>query len=164
MNTPTRYHPLLVALHWLTVILLLGAGFLSEAGGNSPVTPHMIIGALLAIVMITRLIVRFTTKRPASANTGNKALNKLGELIHIGLYFFTFYILTLGGLIAVKRNLIGYLLGNGEAIRVDRLIGALHHFGWLAIMGLLLLHIGGAIYHQIILKDNLLSRMGFKKS
>lgn len=164
MNTPTRYHPLLVALHWLTVILLLGAGFLSEAGGRSPVTPHMIIGSLLVVVMVIRLIVRFTTKHPASANTGNKTLNKLGELVHIGLYFFTFYILTLGGLIAVKRNLIGYVLGTGEAVRVDRFIGALHQFGWLAIMGLLLLHIGGAIYHQFILKDNLLRRMGFGKS
>lgn len=156
----------MVVLHWLTVILILGAGFLSEdeGGGSSPINIHMILGSLLLVTMIVRLIFRFTTKRPEWANTGNNFLNKLGELVHVGLYFFTFYILTLGGVIASQRNFLGYLLGNGNVARASRAITALHHLGWLAIMGLLLLHIGGALYHQIIIKDNLISRMGFGKS
>lgn len=163
-TTLKRYNPIAVTLHWLTVILILGAGFLSEAEGRSPISIHMVLGALLLATMIVRLIVRFTTKRPGWANTGNEMLNKLGELVHFGLYFFTFYILAFGGLIAIKRNLIGYLLGNGSAVRLEGFIIPLHHLGWLAIMGLLLLHIGGAFYHQVILKDNLLGRMGFGKS
>ncbi len=167
MNTTTkRYHPIMVVLHWLTVVLILGAGFLSEdeGGGSSPINIHMILGSLLLATMIVRLIFRFTTKRPEWAGTGNEILNKLGELVHVGLYFFAFYILALGGLIAVKRNLIGYALGNGSVTRLSGFIGPLHQLGWLAIMGLLVLHIGGAVYHQFILKDNLLSRMGFGKS
>jgi cytochrome b561 len=164
MNTPKRYHPLMVVLHWLTVILLLGAGFLSESGGSSPISLHMILGSLLLVTLIARLIVRFNVKRPVWANTGNPFLNKLGELVHIGLYFFAFYILTLGGLIASQRNLLGYIMGNGSVERVSRDLRTFHQLGWLAILGLLLLHIGGALYHQFILKDNLLNRMWFGKS
>jgi len=164
MESPKRYHPLSVTLHWLTVILILGAGLLSESGGSSPIGIHMILGAFLLVTMVVRLIVRLTVKRPAWANTGNPFLNKLGEWVHIGLYFFAFYILALGGLIAAQRNLIGYALGTGSAMRLkDGFLGGLHQLGWLAILGLLLLHVGGAVYHQFIIKDNLLSRMWFGK-
>jgi cytochrome b561 len=166
MNTTKRYHPVMVVLHWLTVILILGAGFLSDSeGGKSPINIHMILGSLLLVTMVIRLIMRFTVKRPEWANTGNPFLNKLGEWVHVALYFFAFYILAFGALIATKRNLIGYVLGTGTVARVRvGAIGALHQLGWLAILGLLLLHIGGALYHQFIIKDNLLSRMWFGKS
>jgi len=163
MDTPKRYHPLSVILHWLTVILILGAGFLSESGGRSPISIHMILGSLLLVTMVVRLIVRFTVKRPAWANTGNPFLNKLGELVHIGLYFFAFYILAMGGLIAAQRNLFGYVLGTGSVSRVSDTLRALHKLGWLGVLGLFLLHVGGAVYHQFIIKDNLISRMWFGK-
>jgi cytochrome b561 len=163
MDTPKRYHPLMVILHWLTVILILGAGILAGEGGPSPIRPHMILGSLLLLTMIIRLIVRFTVKRPAWANTGNQFLNKLGELVHIGLYFFAFYILTLGGLIASQRNLFGYVFGADPVERVNMTLRMFHQLGWFAIIGLLLLHVGGTVYHQFIIKDNLLGRMWFGK-
>jgi cytochrome b561 len=163
MDTPKRYHPLMVVLHWLTVVLLLGAGLLSESG-SSPISIHMVLGSLLLVILIIRLIVRFTVKRPAWANTGNPFLNKLGELVHIGLYSAAFYILALGGLMASQRNLFGYALGTGSIARVNtRFLRALHELGWTAVLGLLFLHVGGAVYHQFIIKDNLLGRMWFRK-
>jgi cytochrome b561 len=164
MDTPKRYHPLMVVLHWLTVILILGAGTLSGTGGSSPISVHMILGSLLLVTMVTRLIVRFTVRRPAWANTGNPFLNKLGELVHIGLYAAAFYILALGGVIALQTNLLGYALGTGSVVRASEGVHRLHTFhqlGWMAVLGLLLLHIGGAVYHQFLLKDNLLGRMWF---
>ncbi len=164
MDTPKRYHPLMIVLHWLTVILILGAGFLSGQGpSSSPISPHMVLGSALLVTMIIRLIVRFTVKRPAGADTGNPFLDKLGELVHIGLYLAAFYILAMGGLIASQRNLFGYVLGDGSVERISGELRTLHGLGWLAVLGLLLLHIGGAVYHQFILKDNLLSRMWFGK-
>ncbi len=166
MNTPQRYHPIMVVLHWLTVILILGAGFLvsDEGGGRSPIDIHMILGALLLVTMIIRLTVRFIVKRPAWANTGNQFLNRLGELVHLSLYFFAFLILIFGGLIASQRNLIGYVIGTGSVVRGGLgAIGAIHHLGWFAIVLLLFLHIGGALYHQFIIKDNLMNRMWFGK-
>lgn len=163
MDTPARYNPIMVVLHWLTVILLLGAGLLSDSeGGTSPINIHMILGSLLLLVLVLRLIVRFTTKRPIWARTGNPFLDKLGEFVHVGLYFFAFYILTMGAVIASQRNLVGYVLGTGPVSRGNlALLRPLHELGWFAILGLLLLHVGGAVYHQFIIKDNLLKRMWF---
>jgi len=166
MNTTKRYHPIMVVLHWLTVVLILGSGFLadSEGGGSSPIDIHMILGALLLVTLILRLIVRFATKRPEWANTGSQFLNKLGELVHVGLYFFAFSILVFGGLIASKRNLFSYVLGTGPIALVRYgIAGELHQLAWLAFVALFFLHIGGAVYHQFIIKDNLFARMWFGK-
>jgi cytochrome b561 len=164
MNTTKRYNPIMVVLHWLTVLLLLGAGLLAdgEGGGSSPIDIHMILGALLLFVMVVRLILRFTLQRPAWANTGIQFLNKLGELVHIGLYLFVFVILAFGAYLATQRNLFAYALGTGSVLHGrGGLYGAFHQLGWLAVVLLLLLHIGGAFYHQFIIKDNLLDRMWF---
>jgi len=164
MNTPKRYHPALVTLHWLTVIFMLGAGFLSEeGGGSSPMTIHMKMGAILLILMIARLIVRFTTARPGWADAGNSFFNKIGELTHLGLYGVAFFILGMGGLIAFKRGLIGYALGTTTQISRAGFLGPIHQLGWLLALLLIALHVGAAFYHQFILKDNLLSRMWYGK-
>lgn len=165
MKTPERYNPAMVVLHWLTVLLLLGAGLLSEdeGGGASPINIHMILGAALLVVMVIRLTLRLTVARPARAGTGSEFLDRLGELVHMGLYFFAFLILAFGGLIALQRNLIGFVVGAGPAVRgeVGFLYGAGHQFGWIGVLALLFLHVAGALYHQFIIKDNLLKRMWF---
>jgi len=163
MNTPKRYHPFLVTLHWLTVILLLGAGMLSESGRGSPINIHMILGALLLLVMLVRVVVRFTTKHPDWADTGNKLLNQLGGLVHLGLYLVAFFILGIGALIAYNRNLFAYVMGTSTTVGRMGSIGGLHELGWAMAMGLIILHVGAALYHQFILKDNLLARMWYGK-
>jgi len=164
MNIPKRYNPLLVTLHWLTVILMFGAGFLSEdEGGRSPINIHMILGALLLFVLLVRVVVRFTTKRPTWADTGNQLLNSIGELVHYGLYLAAFFILGMGALIAHNRNLFAYVMGTGTAGGRVGALGAIHHLGWILAIGLILLHVGAALYHQFYIKDNLFGRMWYGK-
>ena len=164
MNTPKRYHPLLVTLHWLTLILLLGAGMLSESGRRSPINIHMVLGAALLLVMLVRVVVRFTTKHPVWADTGNKLLNQLGGLVHLGLYLVVFYILGMGALIANNRNLFGYVMGTTTTVsRSAGAFGELHQLGWALVLLLVFAHVGAALYHQFILKDNLLARMWYGK-
>ena len=164
MDTPKRYNPILVTLHWLTVIFMLGAGFLAEdEGGRSPINIHMILGALLLVVLLLRIIVRFTTKRPAWADTGNPLLNKLGELTHYGLYLAAFFILGMGAMIAYNRNMFAYIMGTGSVGGRVGALGAIHHLGWILAMGLILLHVGAALYHQFFIKDNLFARMWYGK-
>lgn len=164
MNTPKRYHPLLVSLHWLTVIFMLGAGFLAEdEGGRSPINIHMILGAILLVLMLTRLVVRFTTKHPARLDSGNAFFNLIADLTHLGLYLLAFFILGLGALIAFNRNLIAYVFDHSVHLTRVGGITIIHHLGWILILGLLLLHVGAAFYHQFILKDNIFSRMWYGK-
>lgn len=123
----------------------------------------MILGASLLLVMIVRVIVRLATKRPTWAETGSRFLNKLGELVHLGLYLGVFFILGVGALIAYNRNLFAYLMDASASVSKAGFIGNIHHLGWILVMGLILLHVGAAFYHQFIIKDNLLARMWYGK-
>jgi len=163
MNTPKRYNTVMVTLHWLTLILLFGAGFLADEHGEALIDIHMILGVLLLIVLLIRIVVRFATKQPEWADTGNQLLNLFGALVHLGLYFAMFFILGFGVLIAFRRNLFAYLLGTGSLQDRGYLFGGIHHLGWILTFGLVLLHVGAALYHQFILKDNLMARMWYGK-
>jgi cytochrome b561 len=85
----------------------------------------------------------------------------IGNLTHLGLYLIAFFILGLGGLIAYNRNLFAYLLNNSADIHRAGSIVIFHHLGWFLAVGLVFLHVGAAFYHQLILKDNILSRMWY---
>ncbi len=85
----SRYHPLLVALHWLIavmIIALLSVGFfLAVAVPNtdprklSILLVHMAAGMFVFALMTVRLIVRLSTARPADAATRRPALGWLAS-------------------------------------------------------------------------------------
>jgi cytochrome b561 len=132
---------------------------------DTAVTPHMLFGAAVLVLMVARLLVRWRTKHPEWATTGNAFLDKVGTLTHLGLYLLTFSILIAGGAMAYQQGVIGAALGLGTAT-ITRggpgfFIGALHGLSWNLLFLLLLLHVGAALYHQFIRKDNLLSRMWY---
>ena len=83
--------------------------------------------------------------------------------MHYGLYLAAFFILGMGALIANKRNLFAVAMGSGSVTGRAGSLGEIHQLGWFLVILLVLGHIGAALYHQFILKDNLFSRMWFGK-
>ncbi len=93
MNTPKRYHPALVTLHWLIALLIftdLYIGYfyirpiLMLGHGGVPGTDlilkiHMAAGVAILVLLIIRFIIRLTTRKPAPADAGFKALNVLAR-------------------------------------------------------------------------------------
>lgn len=83
-----RYHPTLVALHWLMALMI----FLALAAGNFMLDPmpndapdkagalagHMTVGLLIGGLLILRLVTRFKTTKPPHATTGNAMLDRIG--------------------------------------------------------------------------------------
>src|ERR1700730_1288302 len=77
----TRYHPLLVALHWLLAALIIAAltlGYFALAAmpNSDPqkigvLQVHMAGGMLILGLMVVRFIVPTWTARPAAAKTGH---------------------------------------------------------------------------------------------
>jgi len=231
-DRPKRYHPALVALHWLIAILIFGAFFLAQGNegegrrfrpgqGNFPqqgfqqgdedeapplnfqprVIPgsqpgdqsqqgfppggfraqeggqgifsaigiHMIFGIVVLVLLVVRLIVRWTTKHPDWASTGNKFLDGVGGLTHFGLYLLTFSMVITGIILADQRGILARTFGIGSTPtpgsfgRGGFSLGFLHGGIWTLLLLLILLHVGAALYHQFIVKDNLLTRMWFGK-
>lgn len=169
-STPTRYHPLLVTFHWLIALLVfsaLAAGFFvkglpNEPAKLAPLGIHMMLGQAILFLMIARLIIRFVTKRPAPADTGNKMLNMAAGLVHALLYVGVIAMAVAGmGTVAQAG-----LNQPGASLPEDFFaFPARYGHGYTAIVLLVLIavHVGAWAYHQFFKKDNLFARMWFGK-
>lgn len=170
-----RHHPALVTLHWLLALLLLvalGMGTLVlgpmplEAPGKvDALRGHMIAGMLIGALMLVRLVVRvFTVPQVApSPSSGSPAKDALARLVHIGLYVLVFAMAASGMATALLAGLPDIVFGgSGGAIpaTLSTLTPRVAH-GWIAkgIAALVLLHVLGAVFHQWVRKDGLMSRM-----
>lgn len=175
-NAPTRrYHPALVALHWLLAVLLvlaLGMGtFVLKEMPNDAIDKigalrgHMIIGIAIGALMLVRLIVRWRTSHPPAASAGHVLLDRLRSLAHTGLYLLVFAMAASGAAIALSAGLPEIVFG-GAAMPLPETFAAyapraIH--GWIAkaLFVVIGFHLIGALFHQFRLKDRLLSRMWF---
>jgi cytochrome b561 len=172
-----RYHPALVSLHWLLAILiivalLMGSNLLSQIPNNDPeklfaLKMHMISGFIILVLMITRVVVRKMTDKPAPAETGNALLNKAGIIAHTLLYLLVFAMVGSGMAMALMSGLPDIVFNNsGVALpeNFNHLLPRLFHGVIAKILFLMIfLHVLGALYHQFVRKDSLLSRMWFGK-
>ena len=118
MDTPKRYHPALVTLHWLIALLVftdLYIGYfyirpiIMSGGGGVRDTDvmlkiHMAAGISILILLVIRFIIRLTTRKPAPADAGFKVLNVLARVVHYALYFFVFLMTVVGLVFALQTN------------------------------------------------------------
>ena len=96
MKQVSRYHPLLVTLHWVLAVLIIAAltiGFfvLAATPNADPqkigvLRIHMAGGMLILVLMVIRFIVRMLTLRPAGATTGYPLLDRIAPITHYGFY------------------------------------------------------------------------------
>jgi cytochrome b561 len=127
---------------------------------------HMIAGLSVLLLLVIRLLVRWMTKQPEWASTGIKLFDWVGNLTHLGLYLLTFAMVITGIFLADQRGILARTFGIGStptpgAFRGGFSLGRFHEGVWILLILLIALHVGAALYHQFILKDNLLGRMWF---
>ncbi|SDT14442.1 cytochrome b [Bradyrhizobium canariense] len=171
----SRFHPLLVALHWLLAILIiamLGIGFFVLAAMPN-VDPqkigillvHMSVGMLILALMAVRLVVRAWTSKPADATTGNRLLDRLAPAAHYGFYGVIFLMVASGyatGILAGLNRIV--FQRSGEPLPPSFAIYptfVAHFYLALILAGLSSLHVAAALYYQFVRKDRLLRRMWF---
>ena len=147
-------------------------GFPPQRGNQSifsAIGIHMIFGILVLVLLVVRLIVRWTTKHPEWASAGNKFFDWVGVLTHWGLYLLTFAMVITGIILADQRGQLARTFGigsvpvRGSFQRGGFSLGMFHGGIWILLVLLILLHVGAALYHQFIVKDNLLARMWYGK-
>ena len=174
-SSPKRYHPVHVGLHWLIallVLLMLGIGKFVMPGipADDPQKPmmlqtHAYIGGAIAVLLIIRLVLRFTVKRPAPADAGSAFLNFLSKAVHFMLYLLLIGMALSGLGLFQLANLPAVFSGAQPYPQnfFDYLPRAGHGLTSWLLLALVLLHFGAALYHQFIRKDYLLGRMWFGK-
>src|SRR5579883_1310197 len=129
MNQVSRYHPLLVLLHWLLAFLIIGALYfgsvvLAHTSNASPakiemLQKHMSAGAVILVLMLVRLLVRRRSRHPASASAGNPWLDRLAWFSHRLLYLAVFGQAASGAIMALQTDLPDIVFGHGGALPPD---------------------------------------------
>lgn len=169
-----RYHPVLVTLHWLLAFLILsalGVGFflLDVIPSSAPqrfifLRLHVICGALIGALTLVRLVVRSQTKHPQLTRTAPPQLARLAQAVHMALYAFVLLVVASGHFLSFQAGLPGVLFGGEGQLpkEFDHFLAHTIHGAFAALLLLsVALHAAAAFYHQLVLRDQLLSRMGY---
>ncbi len=170
-----RYHPALIALHWLLALAILLAvvfgGFVLDGMENvnthkpGLLRMHVTLGLLILAFTVVRLVLRANTAKPAPLVSGKPAMDKLAVGIHHLLYTLTAVAALAGVALAYSAGLFGFLYQHTGSLPKDFEDFAAHGVHGLAayaLLGVALLHVAGALQHQFILKDGILARMSLR--
>jgi len=168
----SRYHPLLVVIHWLMVPLILGniaVGMLifENMATTDPARPmllrlHMASGLSIVLLLLVRFVTRLRTRKPPVPQSG--ALKWLAVGNHWALYLVTFAVTTTGLGTAQLAGIFPIL--EGKAVVLPNSFDAFPPFAGhvlfsSALLGLLVLHVAAAAWHGTVKRDSILPRMWF---
>jgi cytochrome b561 len=176
IKKPARYHPMLVVIHWVIAVLVLlmllvGMFYLKYLPNTNAKIPilavHMAIGITLILLSIIRLVVRFSTKLPALAKSGNVFFDMLANVTHMLLYMVVLAMGLSGMGAASQAGLMDIVFGrSGKPLPANLYIFPArigHGYVALGLLVLIVLHLAGVAYHQYLRKDNLFARMTLRK-
>ncbi|WP_434288517.1 cytochrome b [Celeribacter sp. SCSIO 80788] len=157
MKVSQSYSGLQKILHWAVVLTFAfnyvvsdGMGralrTFTETGVNDNTTAklHVIVGVTTLILMIIRLVVRLIQGAPALPPAPHPLMEKAAHGVHFLLYAAMIATPAAGG--------AAWFLGIHAA-------GDAHEVLVNLTLLLIIAHVAAALYHQFILKDNLLKRM-----
>ncbi len=174
MTKATRYHPALVTMHWIIAILViaaltLGSLVMAKLPNSDPMKfealrAHMSGGVIILVLMLGRLFVRTRTVHPAPATPGHPALDWLAWASHRLLYIAVIGMAGSGLYMALETRLPFIVFSNEGPLPPDFWafpIRTVHYAFSRLLMVLIALHITGALYHTLVLRDGLLKRMLF---
>ena len=175
MKNVSRYHPALVALHWLLALLIIGAlvvGFFvlapmpnASAHKIGLLGAHMAVGMLILALMVARFIIRMLTSRPAQATTGYPLLDRIAPITHYGFYVLVLLMVASGyttGILAGLNRIV--FQGSGEPLPSSFAVyPSFRAHGFIAALlaVFIALHIVAALFHQFVRRDGLFGRMLF---
>ncbi len=175
-QTVQRYSRASIVLHWLVALLVMvalvaGGQFLEKMENTDPekifaLRGHMTAGMVIGILMLWRLWVRFRSPKPAKVSAGNAIFDWLGSLTHFLLYLFIFAMVASGigmSVLASLPEVVFQGVGSLPATFHDLPPRQVHGIVAKLLAGLIILHILASLFHQFILKDRLLGRMGLGK-
>lgn len=173
----TRYHPLLVVLHWLLAAMIIGGLIIGgqilakmpnvDPGKIFALRVHMGAGAVILVLMLVRLVTRFVSSKPPHATTGNAMLDRVGVWTHWALYGLVLLVIASGIGISAFAGLPDIVFFGSSAPLPetfdDLAPRAAHGILTKLLAALIALHIAAALYHQFGKRDGLFGRMWFGK-
>lgn len=168
-NQPTQRtdkHSLATRIfHWVGALLIIVA-FISINMGDEYISLHKSIGASFFIWTVLRIINRFIIKTPPHPPMP-KWQTAIAHLTHLGLYVAMLAMPITGMLMSMyggRGVSVFGLFGLPSVVGIDRQMAKVMnglHTGMVfyVLVFLVIAHVGGALYHQFVMKDDLMSVM-----
>ncbi|MBU1424354.1 MAG: cytochrome b/b6 domain-containing protein [Gammaproteobacteria bacterium] len=160
-------------LHWLIFLLVVAAFFLGHYLADLENTPeklsllpvHFLIGDTILVLTLLRIYFRKKDGEPAPANA-NPLLNKIAAATH-SLLNLSLIAAAIAGIATVATSGVIEVLKKGDPSLLPDFekVGAREvHEIFIGVMLLLLVfHVVAALYHQFIVRDNLMHRIRIKR-
>ena len=173
-NSKTGYGLTARLFHWISALMIVGmvmAGLYLSGLERGPertqaLNLHAQFGFLTLLVISARFIWRLRSVEPAPP-TGSKAWERiLATAVHSAIYI-TLFTQIIAGIMTILTVLSEFsVLGLftlpspvGKNMELHNLFEEIHKTGWIVLLVLVSIHILGAIYHQAVKDDEVMSRM-----
>ena len=158
MSNPNGYSAPQIWLHWLVALLIVPQYLLNEPIAQAwralergrAITPsawislHVAVGVVLLALVAWRVLLRRLRGAPLPPAAESRALQLIGKLTHGLLYLLLVALAASGG--------VAWFLEVEAAAEF-------HEVATTLLLVLVGLHVLGALYHQFVLKTDVLSRM-----
>ena len=173
-NTAERFGLVAKTLHWLTLVLLIAAFTLAVSMVDMPFSPrklefyswHKWVGVTIFLVVLLRLGWRLTNPVPPQPPGTPPWQQRLAGLSHAALYTILIVMPITGWIMSSSLNLPVVYLGLvhiPSPFGVDRALGeamkVVHLSLAVALLVLVTIHALAALYHHLVLRDDVLRRM-----
>ena len=168
-STPRRYGAIAIALHWTTaaaIALLFAAGLAATNAGPDREGPILIAHISLGLLAVGLTLARvawwlFADHRPQPPEGQPLWQRRVATAVHFSLYAAILVMGASGIATLILSGTVPMILSGQPVPDLSQLAPRITH-GLLSrvMLGLLALHIGAALYHQFVRRDDLLARMG----
>ncbi len=168
-----QYSKRTALIHWLIFSLVIAAFFLGNwldeskntAQKLSTYPAHFLIGDLVFFLVLARIYFRKKDGEPAPANA-SPLLNKVSLATHVLLNLSLMAVAISGFVTVVTSGLIEAFKASDPKLipDFDKVPAKEFHEIFLAVtLALVAFHVAAALYHQFIVKDNLLRRIMIRR-
>ena len=164
-----RYALNQILVHWVSTLaifflLITGTFILAELPntvekiGNLRI--HILVGTLVGVLVLARIWLRRRKPEPPPV-----VGFKLARWVQVGMNLGLLLMVISGTVLSIQSGTFDAVFGSGmlPADYMDYVPRRVHGIASKVVIGLIVLHMAGALYHQFIVKDRLLGRMGLSR-
>ena len=166
-STSTRYGSVAIAIHWSSAVAVILTWLIGFSVANLSQVPalllaHIALGVLVLLLTLFRIGWWLFADKHPKAPAGEPAWQvRIAQVVHGLLYVLLLLMASSGIVTVILSGVVPLVLGGAPIPDMSYLIPRVAH-GVMAriILALFVLHVGAALYHQVIRRDRLLARMG----
>jgi len=167
---PVRYRNIVVAIHWLSAVLIIAQIFIGLKFAGMPKGPdravafdwHKAVGVTILLLAVVRLAVRLMNPPPPFPDVMPKRERAVAVWNH-RLFYFLMFALPLTGLSLVSKRAVGGMTELIGGLKFPAIslgpIGQTHALLAWAMIALLVLHVAAALKHQFYDRTIVADRM-----